>query len=70
MAEQLKDTDDLRQPTRGDLVQVKDDLRREMKLWLGLGIAGGNVAAAFVTAYLKDPHAPASVVQAAASLFT
>ena len=61
--------DKQRLPTKGDLDGVKDDLRREMKLWLGLGIAGGNVAAAFVTAYLKDPQTPHSALNAITSLF-
>ena len=47
--------------TKGDVIQAKDDLRREMKLWLGLGIAGGNVVAAFAVAWTKSPSLPANV---------
>lgn len=50
--------DPLRVATRGDLDEIKTDLRREMKLWLGLGVAGGNVLAAVVAGYLGHTPAP------------
>lgn len=61
--------DELRIATKGDLNTLKDDVRREMKLWVGLGVAGGNVAAAFVVSAFKQGAAH-SAIQAVIGLFT
>jgi hypothetical protein len=52
--------DELRVVTKADLSEWGAQVRREMKLYLGLGIAGGNVCAAIVSTWIgKSPALPA-----------
>jgi hypothetical protein len=39
--------------TKEDLTAAKDDLRREMRLWLGLGSLGGTSLAGLLGAYMS-----------------
>ena len=55
--------------TRGDLLELKDDLRREIRLTLLLGVAAGNVTAAFLAQYLVSKQVPAPVTAALHFLF-
>lgn len=41
--------------TKGDLNETKNDLRREMKLWLGVGSTLGTALSGFLGAYAAKP---------------
>lgn len=57
--------DSLRIATKEDIDNAKTDIRREMRLWLSLGVVGGNVVATTLLAVVKPDtaqHALARVI--------
>jgi hypothetical protein len=42
--------------TKTDLESAKNDLRREMRLWLGVGSAAGTTLAGFIGAFTSGGH--------------
>lgn len=60
------DDDSNRPLTKADLDDAKSDLRREIKLWVGIALAGGQVVAALVAGFVADD--PLRVRAAAESL--
>lgn len=56
--------DDERLVTKGDLQKSEESLRREVKLWVGIALLGGQVVAALVSSFIMGAVDPATVVQA------
>lgn len=50
------------------LDRVKDDLRRDIKLYVGLGVAAGNALAAIIAAKLGPSEAASTAARAVRSI--
>lgn len=57
--------DDVALVTKGDLKDAKEDLRREIKLWTGIGLVGGQALASLVASLVTGKN-PADQIQSLA----
>lgn len=60
-------TDDQLPASKGDVRTAKDDIRREMRLTVGLCLLGGQTVAALVGSYLAAPGPTQAALEAVVS---